>query len=112
MSRFGPESGDALVEVQGYNVLGQVRNTGGGGELLCVRNNLKAKILYPSKTTRAGKPLKPEYLFCMVWEGNRTPTLVAVVYRPSDVSLTSGRQFLDRLSSCCSDYSHEILMCD
>ena len=64
-TQLGSEAGDVLVEVQRYSVLNQDRNTGGDGELLYVRNNLKVKILYHSKTTRAEKPLKPEHLFCL-----------------------------------------------
>ena len=47
-----------------------------------------------------GKPLKPEYLFYVAWEGNRTPVLVVVVYGPPDRLLT------------CSGYSHKILVGD
>ena len=62
-TRLGPEADDSLMEVQRYSILHQDRNTGGGGVLRYVRNNLKAKILHQSKTTRFGKLLKPEYTF-------------------------------------------------
>ena len=41
---------------------------GEGGVILFVKENLKAKVLHKSNTAQTGKPLKPKYLFCAVWE--------------------------------------------
>ena len=38
-------------------MLRQDRNLAGGGILLYVKNNLKAKVLHTSKTTQQGKSL-------------------------------------------------------
>ena len=111
-TRLGPTVPDSVVDIPGYSVLRQDRNTGGGGILLFVRNNLKAKVLHRSSTTQSGKPLKPEYLFCKVWEGNSPPIFVAVIYKPPDVPLKTDRRLLSTLRSCCSEYSHKVIMGD
>ena len=125
-TRLGPEVDDCHVEVPGYSVLRQDRNLGGGGIILYIKNNLKAKVLHTSKTTQRGKPLKTEYIFCAVWEGHSSPTLVVLVYRPPDVPLRpvkqadtsldvptpSDRQLVKLLRSACSDYSRKIIMGD
>ena len=69
----------------------------GGGVILYVRENLKAKVLDLSNTTQWSKPLKPEYLFCEVWEGNAGPILLALIYRPPDVSLRADSQLVKLL---------------
>ena len=81
-TRLGPEVDNNIINVPVYSVLRNDRNSRGGGILLYIRENLKAKILCFSDTTQPGNPLKPEYIFCSVWEGNFTPTLVVLVYRP------------------------------
>ena len=111
-TRLGPQVDDIHVEVKGYSIIRQDRNLAGGGIALYISNSLKAKILHTSPTTRRGKPGKPEYLFCSVWEGNRSPLLVVVVYRPPDVPLRSDRRFLQLLRTCSLDYSHKIIMGD
>ena len=111
-SRLGPEVDDHLINVHGYSALRQDRNLSGGGVILYVKDNLKAKILHSSDTTQRGKPLRPEYLLGAVWEGNAAPTLVALVYRPPDVSLRADRKFVRLLRSTCSNYSHKIIMGD
>ena len=35
-----------------------------------IHNKLKAKLLYPSRTTQKDKSRKPEHLFCSVWVSN------------------------------------------
>ena len=75
-------------------------------------NNLKAKVFFKSATTQTGKSRKPEYIFCTVWEGDSPPIFVAVMYRPPDVALCSEPQFINRLRSCCAEYSHKIIMRD
>ena len=88
-TRLGPEIDDCHIDVPGYNVLRQDRNLAGGGILLYVKNNLKAKVLHTSKTTQQGKPLLPEYIFCAVWEEHSPPTLIVLGYRPPDVPIRS-----------------------
>ena len=111
-TRLGPEVVDNVINISGYSVLRQDRNTKGGGILFYIRDNLKAKILCSSTTSRSGKPLKPEYIFCSVWEGDSTPTLVVLVYRPPDVSIRSDRYFIQQLRLLSSEYSHEIIIGD
>ena len=65
---------------------------------------------FMSPTTQSGKPGKPEYLLCSVWEGNCSPLLVVVVYWPPDVPLQSDRRFLQLLRTCSLDYSPKIIM--
>ena len=101
-SRLGQEVDDGLINVQGYSALRQDRNLGGGGVILCVKENLKAKVLHKSNTAQPDKPRKPEYLFCAVWKGNAAPTLVFLVYRPPDVSLRAAKKFIRLLRSTCS----------
>ena len=69
-------------------------------------------MLHRSSTTQSGKPLKPEYLFCKVWEGNSPPIFVAVIYKPPDVPLKTDRRLLSTIRSCCSEYSHKVIMGD
>lgn len=88
-TRLGPEVDDSIINVPGYSIVRQDKNTRGGGILHFIRDNLKAKILCNSNTTYPGKPLKSEYIFCLVWEGNSIPTLVALVYHPLDVPIRS-----------------------
>ena len=59
-TRLGPEIDDHLVNIHGFSVVRQDRNLNGGGILLYLKDNLKAKILHISKTTQKGKPMKPE----------------------------------------------------
>ena len=99
-SRFGPSVEDSFGEIEEYSIVRQDHNTVGGGVLLYIRNNLKAKVLFKSATTQAGKPRKPEYIFCTVWEGDSSPIFVAVIYRPTDVAFRSDPQFINRLRSC------------
>ena len=80
-SRLGPEVDDCLINVHGYSALREDRNVGGGRVILHVKDDLKAEILHLSNTTQRSKPLRPEYLLCVVWEGNAAPTLVAFIYR-------------------------------
>ena len=111
-TRFGPSVEDSFGEIEGFSIIWQDRNTVGGGVLLYIRNNLKANVLFKSATTQVGKPRKPEYIFCTVWEGDSPPIFVAVVYRPTDVTFSSDPQFMNRLRSCCSEYRHKIIMDD
>ena len=111
-TRCGPEIDDNIINIPGFSVLRQDRNTRGGGILIYIRENLKAKILCSSRTQQPGKPLKPEYIFCSVWEGNSTPTLVVLIYRPPDVSIRSDGNLVQLLHSHCSYFSHKIVMGD
>ena len=90
-SKLGPAVEDYLVQIDGYTLVRQDRKMGGGGVALYVRNTLKVKILEKSNTTKIDeceepKP-QPEYLMCSVQQGNSSPVLVAVVYRPPHVGL-------------------------
>ena len=109
---MGPEVDDCYVDIPSYSVLRQDHNLGGEGVPLYVKNNLKAEILYSSKTTQQGKPLKIEFSFFAVWEGNSPPTLVVLVYRPPDVPLRSDRHFLRLLRFTFPEYSHKAIMGD
>ena len=59
-----------------------------------------------------GKPLKPEYLFYSIWEGNSSPTLIALVYRPPDVSIRPDQTFIESLRTYSSDFSHKVIIGD
>ena len=59
-TRLGSEVHNSIVEVSGYSIIRQDRNTRGGGILLYIKEHLKAKILYKSNTEHPRKPLKPE----------------------------------------------------
>lgn len=111
-TRLSPQVDDSHVQIKGYSIIRQDRNLVGGGIALYISNSLKAKVLHSSPTTKKGKPGRPEYLFCSVWEGNCSPILVVVVYRPPDVLMRSDRRFLQLLRTCCLDYSHKVLMGD
>ena len=87
-TRLGPEVHDNIIDIKGYSILRQDRNIRGGGVLLYIKDKLKAKVLLTSKTEHAKKPLKPEYIFCSIWEANSSPTLLVLVYRPPDVPMT------------------------
>ena len=109
-TRLGHEVSVNIVKIPGYSVLRQDRNINGGGILLYIKEHLNAKILCTSRTEQRGKPLKPEYLFCSVWEGNYTPTLIALVYRSPDVSIRSDGEFIRLLCSHCSNSSCKIVI--
>ena len=111
-TRIAYEVSHNIVQIPGYSVLRQDRNINGGCILLYIKEHLKAKILCTSRTEQRGKPHKPEYLFCSVWEGNSTCTLIALVYRPLDVSIRSDGEFIRLLRSHCSNFSHKIVTCD
>ena len=66
-SRLGPGVGDDCVQIDGYSIIRQDRNTQGGGVMLYVHNTCKAKVLCTSSTTQVtGKQLVPEYIMCSV----------------------------------------------
>ena len=93
-TKLGPEVDDCHVDIPGYSVLRQDRNLGGGGDLLYVKKNQKAK---------RGKPSKIELIFCPVCK---------LHYRPPHVPLRSDRQLLHLLRSTCPEYSHKVIMGD
>ena len=68
---------DHILKVKGYSVLRQDRNTEGGGVLLYVRNDLKAKIIMTSKTTQKGMPLNEKFILFAVWSKQVPSLLVA-----------------------------------
>ena len=103
--------GDHIVRVKGYSVFRQDQNTEGGGILLYVRNDLIAKVLMRSKTSLKGKPGKLESILCAVWSKRVTPLLVAVVYRPLDVSLRKSK-LVHTLRSACPECSQKIIIGD
>ena len=51
-------------------------------------------------------------MFCSVWEGTSTPTLIVLVYRPPDVSIRSDRQLIELLRSTSSNFSHKAVIGD
>ena len=51
-------------------------------------------------------------MFCSVWEGNSTPTLIAAVYRPPDVNIRSDDKFIESLRTFSSDFSHKVIIGD
>ena len=73
-TRLGHEVSGNIVKIPGYSVFRQDRNINGGGILLYIK---ETKILCTSRTEQRRKLLKPEYLFCSVWEGNCTPTCIS-----------------------------------
>ena len=56
--------------------------------------------------------MKPEYLFCSIWEGKSTPTFLALVYRPPDVGIKSDPDLFDSLRLHASNFSHKIIVGD
>ena len=50
-SRFGDAVDDNIVAIRGYSSIRQDRNTQGGGVVLYIKNNLRAKVLARSNTT-------------------------------------------------------------
>ena len=59
-TRLGHSVSDHIVKIPGYSTIRQDRNTHGGGILIYIRENFKAKVLFSSKTEQSGKPLKSE----------------------------------------------------
>ena len=77
-------------------------------------------VLRSSLTTQKGKPMRPEYLFCYVWEGNSPPLLVVLIYKPPYLQIRSDPRLLnvimgylnaDMLSNTNSDTKciHELM---
>ena len=85
----GPEMYDNIIDIEGYNILCRDRNIRGIGVMLYIKDKLKAKVIWTSKTEHAKKPLKPDYIFCSIWESNSSPTLLVLVYHPPDVPIRS-----------------------
>ena len=81
-SWLGPIVDDSLIRIKGYSVIRQDRNTNGGGIVLYVRDDFKITKLASSSTLGCGRPEIPEYLFCHVQQGDSSPILVGVIYRP------------------------------
>ena len=78
-----------------------------------VKFSLQGLCLYTTLVRiQRGSHLKPEYLFCKVWKSNAFPTLVALIYRSPDVSLTSEIQLVKLLGSTTFTFSHTIFMGD
>ena len=111
-SRLSNAVDDHIVNVNGYSILRQDRNTEGGGVILYVRNTLRATVLARSNTEVKGKPLQVEYIICRVWGNGFPPILVCLIYRPPKISFTANPQFLTDLRDYCSSYSHKVVMGD
>ena len=82
-----------------------------GGVTLYVHDAYKVTRLASSDTEGPGKPGVPEYLMCTVQRGDSDPIFVCVVYRPPSVSFYKN-DFLAKLESYCSEYSHKIILGD
>ena len=104
--RLGLEVTDSHVSIPGYSTIRQNRTSSGIGVCLYIEDNLNARVLHPSKTTKLGKPMKPEYLFCKLWEKASVPVLVVLVYKPPDVPIISDRKLISLLRS--AGCSHKI----
>ena len=103
---------DQIVQVDGYSILRQDRNTSSGGVILYIRSTLKASVLARSDTEAPGRPLQPEYLMCRVWSDSMPPVLVCLIYRSPQVPLNADPNFLANLRDLCSFYSHKVIMGD
>ena len=55
--------------------------------------------------------MRPEYIFCSVWEGNSPPILI-VLYRPPDVLIRPDPRLFTLLRSICPEFSNRIIMGD
>ena len=111
-SRLGPSIGDDLVEIEGYSIIRQDRNTHGGGVLLYVSNLWKAKILCTSATmVDDRKPGVPEYIMCSIQQGSSPPVFVAVIYRPPDAELINS-DLAEALEQHSVGFAHRIVMGD
>ena len=111
-SRLSNKVDDHLVSVNGYSILRQDRNTEGGGVILYLRNNLRAKILASSDTEMTGKPLQVEYLMCRIWGEDIPPIFLCLIYRPPKIRFNSNPDFLTHLRDLSSSHSHKIIMGD
>ena len=69
-------------------------------------------MLHSSQMTQKGKPMRSEYLFCSVWEGNSSPLLIVLIYRPPDVQIRSDPRLFTLLRSACSKFSNKFVMGD
>jgi hypothetical protein len=103
---------DDLIGIDGYSIVRQDRNTGGGGVALYVRDTFKVKLLASSNTAMPGKPMVPEYLMCRVWQEGAPPIFVAVIYRPNKTIPFNANSLLADLRVQCEEYSHKIIMGD
>ena len=103
---------DHIARIEGYSIIRQDRNTGGGGVILYIRNFLRAKVLARSNTERRGKPLEPEYLMCEIWGEGIPSIFVGVLYRPPDVSFNANPDFLSNFRELSSSYSHKVIVGD
>ena len=109
-SRLGPGVDDHIVSIDGYSCIRQDRNTEGGGIILYVRSTLKAKVLACSYICVSGKPLKPEYIMCSIWDDNSPPVFVFLVYRPPKIAFNADPIFVSNFRDLSSDFSHKIIM--
>ena len=83
------------------------RNQAGGGISFYVHNKFKAKILYCSQTTKKEKPMKPEYLFCTVWEGNSPSSPLGRSHlQTTDVNIRTDPMLSRLLRSTSSEFSN------
>ena len=90
----------------------QDRNINGGGIALYVRDDFKITKLASSSTLGWGRPEIPEYLFCYVQQGDSSPILVGIIYRPPHIAMQKDTDLFDVLRSLSSEYSHKFNMGD
>ena len=94
------------MDIDGFSLLRHDRNRHGGGVALYVHNTLEAEVLATSNTNT-------EYLICSVQQGRAASILVAVIYRPPQISFIQGTDFVAQLTSYVdSNFSHKIIMGD
>ena len=103
---------DSLVSLDGFSIIRQDRNINGGGLALYVRNGFNVTKLASSNTLGFGRLLIPEYMFCAVQQGDSSPILVGIIYRPPKIAMQKDPELFKVLRNLCSEYSHKVILGD
>ena len=110
--RFGDAVDDNIVTIRGYISIGQYRNTQGGGVVLYINNNLRAKVLARSNATQNDTQTCFEYTMCYISGKKTLPIFVCSIYRPTYAPFDDDPQYLPNIRELSSNNSHKIIMGD
>ena len=102
----------SVVDIRGYSLARQDRNSRGVGVALYFKDSLKFTLLAQSDTTLPKKPLVPEYIMGFIQDGKLDSIFACVAYKPTDVDIEATPSFLKELRKHSSEYRHKIIMGD
>lgn len=103
---------DNIIEISGFNIFRNDRNSRGGGVALYIRNSFKVTIIASSNTSGPDKPGKPEHLMCSIQQGKHEPVFICVVYKPPNISTVHNCSLKQDILTFSSTFSHKVIIGD